>query len=590
MTPSLSKHPADATLSEALAVLRSTWTPHLDLIFRGQYSFWLGSAISASRFDSIDGFLNTLLSTLQSRCTASASCPYAKALKQIVQRTSLTAAEVALIDFSKPPTTWPRVDEIVRQLRNHYSAILAIPVIDTTPLSIPWEILRLQNVYSDDSKEPDAEHRIVAAMIEESFLSDLVTTNWDPLLEKAYSGCRAGKTDELEVIAANDDLSRHNHGSAPRLFKIHGDARKSVADPTHYLQFMVATSDEIAKWERAAGPIAEASRALLRERPSMFIGLSGQDGNLKTLFANVEAGRSSSFALTPCRVVFCTTDLSSDHHAILKLIYGEETYTGNAQELVKEAALPLYSKPLLGTIYLLGLKAKIAALLQLGEAEIATPFTDMALSSLEYAEQRLCAVFDSILPADARWRAIADDASGFIGRLMALYQNQALHPDRRAYSPLSTCNLAKITASSPAAMGHLHWLFLAMSCILEGEKRGYWNVELPLAHDSSHGQVVLRKGSNALSIFFVDRAMYRSRLEKQVLNPTPSPNPVVVLYPAEAIPSSIARVPTRALPGGSPDPDDVTEISLQELLEGATTQDDLVDAFHKEISTARTTW
>ncbi len=427
-------------------------------------------------------------------------------------------------------------------------------------------------------------------MVEEAFISNLVTTNWDPLIEKAYKTCRAGRAEELEVVASNDDLDRGGNGGAPRLFKIHGCAQRAVADPKHYLPFMVATVDELAKWATSSKPLAEASRALLREGPSLFVGLSGQDFNLKTVFAEVEAGRDEPYPVSPSRVVFCATDLSPDQHAILKLIYGDAAYSANAKSIVKAATLPLYAKPLLGAIYFLGIKAKILALLAKGSSEIATPFMDMAIAVCESAEERLCSIFDPIAPADERWRAWTDGISRFVGRVMALYHKQELASDQDAYEPLSSFNVGKIESLSAAQTGNLHWLLLALSCVLEGERRGYWKVEVPLRGVASEGQLVLRDGGSAVSVFLLDRVIYRSRLERNILNLSPSPNAVVVVYPVDCLPSVSARFPTRALPGASYDPDEITEISLQEMLEGTTTTDVLLDAFRKELLTARKPW
>lgn len=119
MPPPPSPHPGNATLSEALAIARSGWAQHLDLMFRGSYSFWLGSGISRARFDSLDGLLRTLLCELQARSNDALDCPYRRALVEVIQRTSI---DVATIDFSQTPASWPRLDEIVSQLVNQYAS------------------------------------------------------------------------------------------------------------------------------------------------------------------------------------------------------------------------------------------------------------------------------------------------------------------------------------------------------------------------------------------------------------------------------------------------------------------------------------
>lgn len=83
--------------------------------------------------------------------------------------------------------------------------------------------------------------------------------------------------------------------------------------------------------------------------------------------------------------------------------------------------------------------------------------------------------------------------------------------------------------------------------------------------------------------------MHRSRLERKILNASPSPNPVVLFYPTELVPPSSSRFPMEMLPGATLDFDEVTEISLPDIMVGSTTADALLDALHKQILTARTT-
>jgi hypothetical protein len=151
-------------------------------------------------------------------------------------------------------------------------------------------------------------------------------------------------------------------------------------------------------------------------------------------------------------------------------------------------------------VYLLGLKAKIAALLDRGKLEIGKPFDEMSFESLEHAEDLLCKIFDPMVPSDDRWRAVVERVSRFVGRLMALYLDQNL-ADPEAYEPLSSFNIGKIEKRSAAAMGDLHWLFLALSCILQGERRGYWTVEAPVDRSASEGQILLRAGAGRFPYF-----------------------------------------------------------------------------------------
>jgi hypothetical protein len=115
--------------------------------------------------------------------------------------------------------------------------------------------------------------------------------------------------------------------SAARLFKIHGCARKSASNAGVYRTFIVATENEVAGWttNAASRPFREALRNMLRERPVIFVGLSGQDFNLKVqvIAAN---GLTGSFDVNSPRVGFAESVLTTHHQTILQGFYSESGY------------------------------------------------------------------------------------------------------------------------------------------------------------------------------------------------------------------------------------------------------------------------
>jgi len=66
------------------------------------------------------------------------------------------------------------------------------------------DLLELQKIYSDVSVLPDAEHRLISLLIAEGAVSELITTNWDPLIERAYAAL--GCTPTLMVVACNAEM------------------------------------------------------------------------------------------------------------------------------------------------------------------------------------------------------------------------------------------------------------------------------------------------------------------------------------------------------------------------------------------------
>src|SRR4029077_12322583 len=149
-------------------------------------------------------------------------------------------------------------------------------------LNVPWDFLRLHEIYSEPTLVPDADHRFLALLIAEGAVSEIVTTNWDPLVERAYEALELPPP--LEVVACNPELQRQCLGAL--FLKIHGCAKRMVDDPDLYRPHMVATRTDITEWDQLAlfQPFKEKVRAILRERPAIFVGLSGQDFNLQALW------------------------------------------------------------------------------------------------------------------------------------------------------------------------------------------------------------------------------------------------------------------------------------------------------------------
>jgi NAD-dependent SIR2 family protein deacetylase len=91
-------------------------------------------------------------------------------------------------------------------------------------------VLKLQDIYGDTSVQPDAEHRFLALLIAEDIVTELVTTNWDPLIELAGGACSSGAVHTIRIVARNEEVSG-SHDAGARLLKIHGCARKALRDP-----------------------------------------------------------------------------------------------------------------------------------------------------------------------------------------------------------------------------------------------------------------------------------------------------------------------------------------------------------------------
>src|ERR1043166_1877547 len=95
---------ADATLSEALGHLDTTWAAVRDSVLNDRHLLWIGSAISRDRFPALGALLEQLFAALHAaQDPEDPNCPYFKTAQEIVRDFS----RVQGLDMRQPPAAWP---------------------------------------------------------------------------------------------------------------------------------------------------------------------------------------------------------------------------------------------------------------------------------------------------------------------------------------------------------------------------------------------------------------------------------------------------------------------------------------------------
>jgi hypothetical protein len=115
----------------------------------------------------------------------------------------------------------------------------------------------------------------------------VITTNYDQLFEQALR--EVGKNPFISVYKKNemqeemtDDYEGEPTGDRPFIFKIHGDIDKPesiVITDEDYIQFILRMSDRAGYH-----PVPETVNYYLKRWPTLFIGYSLKDYNLRLLF------------------------------------------------------------------------------------------------------------------------------------------------------------------------------------------------------------------------------------------------------------------------------------------------------------------
>ena len=564
----------DATLTEALKELRDNWSTEIDAILEGRYSFWLGSGISKERLPGLRDLLrDKVLIPLQLKVDRlNAACPFRRVLNEIIE-----VAGVKGIDPTTPVHLWigGNLNDFLDALTDKYADVLERDLRENgVGKDLFWEVLELQKVYADPATEPDAEHVLLCLLLHERVLTDLVTTNWDPLIEMAYQNSRQNTTRTLNVVACNDELDGSRDGGSARLLKIHGCARKASDNPDKYRKFMVCKRSQISNWIRGDlhAPIRTEVGALLREKPAFFIGLSGQDFNLQAECVTASLQREP-FPANPARALFSGPRITSSQQTILKAIYGGQEYLAHADEIDGKAALPLYAKPLLGSLYLLALRKKLEHFLARGACDMAEWQRTLVANWLVELENTLCARYDAIADSRERWRQLAHEIPRTVTRFLSLYRRGEISRTPDAYEALSVNDLAGMTNDPSLPLSNTHWLLFAMALFSAGQGHGLWKIRILTTGAGEQGQLNIAVSGRSIRLFVLwDPVCLLQLVVRRFVDPSHADD-VLIVYPRHATPRRRRRSPRRASLPARPAPADPVELGLNDILDRASNED-----------------
>ncbi len=141
-------------------------------------------------------------------------------------------------------------------------------------------------------------HFLIAWLLKHKHISDVITTNYDTLIESACQQVGV----EIDVIVTGPQLQLKSEGR-PRLIKLHGDF--------HHPELLVITKEDYVNFEnddRRAG-LLEHVRSVVRTRPFIFIGYSLQDHNFLQLLAHARRGTDPGLKAKSYAAVFDENDL-----------------------------------------------------------------------------------------------------------------------------------------------------------------------------------------------------------------------------------------------------------------------------------------
>lgn len=564
---------ATITVPETLALLDGQCASVARGVAEDRYVLWLGSGISFGRVDGLRQVIARVLEFLRARTIpGDPACRFGRALRAALDLAPTTPEEDARVDLTHPFATWPDGSHIVARLCNNYARLLDINVQGEPEDYLLWDAVELRATFADPAKPPDVEHLCLAILILEGACSDLASANWDGLIEGAIATMTGGQP-ALSVCARPEDL--RNPAPRGRLIKFHGCAVLATQNEAAYRPFLVARQSQINGW--TAWPENAAVRArlvdLVATKPTLMIGLSAQDANIQAIFAQAAVQMPWRWPSNPPSYVFSANELGGDQQGLLQNVYRQDIAPANRQQIIDEARIQAYAKPLLLALVLHLLCSKLRALVDLAPGA-------MPVADRQSLRDGVIALRDQVAGS------VAPDSLAFInsfidqwGRSLHLIRNGSLNHAAGRYQSLTVESIANIGADPGLPASGLRETAVAAGLIGYGVSRGDWHVVAPASNAVRDGMFRLHSPSGEAKVFLTSGPISALQL-KQDGHVVDADEPIVI-HGHKLVPA-MARSP-RTAPGRT-GRRGVREVSLASLLESSATLDEFFQRFRMELA------
>ncbi|MBZ5505082.1 MAG: SIR2 family protein [Acidobacteriia bacterium] len=540
-------------------------------IAQARYAFWLGSGISRERVDDLRGVIRRILSHLRDRIDlTNAACPYRRALEEAIDLVGISPAERAQIDFSKPIVEWPVIDMLVARLSGVYSRLMDIRIAGHPADYLLWEAVDVPATFVHAN--PDCEHLCLGILALEGVLPDLVTPNWDGLIETAVAELTNGSGTTLVVCVVPDDLREPLQ--LTRMLKFHGCAVRAASEPATYRSLLIARYSQIIDWQ--TNPESAAIRHQLVDiaatKPTLMIGLSAQDVNIQFLFGSARALMHWGWPSDPPAHVFAEDVLGNDQRNILRVVY-REAYDTNGGAIEASALLRAYAKPALTALVVHVLGAKLRAFIETVDAPHLSGAERIAVGQgIVILRNRLAAGAEP-----DRLAFVRSLVRGF-AHFIALFQEGTPSAADLSYRPLSNSPVHRIPEDPNLATSGIRELASALGVIGLGESSGMWVVHTTNPAEPQRGVLRVTSSTGAARVFFAanDRASVQLGINGLV---APDDADAILVHSTSPVP----KMPRSPLsPPGRVGRAGLRNVGMRDLLLEATSTTHLIQRFREE--------
>ena len=561
--------PTAATISvaEVLKLLDTQFVGVAAGMSRGEYVLWLGSGISRNRVDGLPEVLRRVLTFLQEQIApADPTCRFRQAIKAVFGAAGLTAAERDAVDVALPVDQWPGIEALITRLSASYAKVLGVHVTNEPLDYLLWSAADVRHTYARADLVPDVEHASIAILGLEGAVSQIATANWDGLIEKAFSDLDGSSA--LGVVVAAEDLQAQP-ARRVRLIKFHGCAVLARSDEGKYRPLLVARQSQIDGFtaEPSHAAVVLVLTTLLMTQPTLMVGLSAQDSNIRLLVAQAAGILPWRWPASPHACVFCEDELSADHGSALERAYGAD-YAAHSADIRKSAVVPAYGKPLLLALALHCLTDKLCVLAGIASQRLSA--ADVASLKGALVELRnIVGASSAPAPLDLVQRLVRT-----MSNALAIFEEGAAPvvagPVR--YRPISMQPACQIAAHHSPTSGRAE-LAVALALLALGHHNKTWS----LSHSSavSDGSIVVDAPAGRATLFLVANEQAAIGLgDHHTLD-----GRTVVVHSLKRAPR-VARSPVG--PRGRTGSSVPREVSIGQILSEVTTLRDLTERFRHE--------
>jgi hypothetical protein len=565
---------ASITVLQTLALLDTRFSELAEGIAHRQYGIWLGSGISRERVDDLKAVINRVLLHLHGNADfADPNCAYRGALSEALDLAQLSSAEQAMFNPADAPAGWTTLPIILDRLTTKYARLLDIRLPGKRPDYLLWEVVDVPNTFAAPGLTPDCEHLALAILILEGAVSDIASANWDGLIERAVGELSNGDQNILRICVRPDDFRAPPLRS--RLIKFHGCAVCAFSDPNTYRDLLIGRESQITSWphDQSTAVMRQKLVSLVTTSPTLIIGLSAQDSNIKDVFVEGAATMGWAWPTHPPAYVFAENALGADQRTLLKCVY-RAAYDNDPQPIEDSARLRAFAKPLLIAIVLDFLYRKLRAF---AHAAVAP---HLSLADRSVLEDGLRGLRDGVAAAAdvdrlAFLRGLIEQSARGIDILREGRRGLAI-----GYRPLSVQPAHQIAGDPATPLSGLPEAAATLGLLGAGLAEGLWQIQPSAPADLTTGSLqVIPHGSAAPQrLFFVANA--EAALKLQVDNIVGEDEPDAIILYSTRPPTRLRRSP-RAAPGRTAAVL-TREVGLRDLLNDAPSLADFKRRFREE--------